>query len=196
MGQACGVELVALHYPFSDPSAARIVQENMDIEQYGPFLKSAGFNQVELICHDLEFLKHLHFINHLRIRFTSMTAGNVDFAPLYSMPEVLSLSCLNAYGPKLNRFAVIDYSKVNGLIDLFVSVNKGTLNFHKVQSLRTLIITGFKGSNYDLTDMFCSTQLDTLEMIQCGVHSLNGTSPFQLIAILTIGFQILHSLYL
>lgn len=174
MGKPCGVELVALHYPFSNPRAARIIQKDMDIEQYSTFLKYSGINQVELICHDLAFLNHLHFINHLRIKLSSMVTGNVDFTPLYNMPELLSLSCQNAYGPKLNHFAVIDYSKVNGLVDLFVSVNKGTLNFGKVQSLKTLIITRFTGNNYDLTDMFCSTQLDTLEMIQCGVRSLKG----------------------
>lgn len=174
MGKPCGVELVALHYPFSNPCAARIIQKNVDIEQYSPFLQSVGINQIELICHDVEFLNHLHFINHLRIKLSSMTTENVDFSPLYDMPEVLSLSCQNTYGPKLNHFSPIDYSKVKGLVHLFVSVNRGTLNFHKVQSLKTLIITGFKGSNYDLTDMFCSTQLDTLEMIQCGVHSLKG----------------------
>lgn len=56
MGKSCGVELVAIHYPFSKPCAARIIQKDMDIEQYAAFLKSAGFTQMELVCHNLEFL--------------------------------------------------------------------------------------------------------------------------------------------
>lgn len=33
---------------------------------------------------------------------------------------------------------------------------------------------GFRGKNRDLTDLFCSTEVDTLSLIQCGMNSLNG----------------------
>ena len=35
-------------------------------------------------------------------------------------------------------------------------------------------VGGFRGKNRDLTDLFCSTEVDTLSLIQCGMNSLNG----------------------
>ena len=68
----------------------------------------------------------------------------------------------------------IDYLRINGLISLGIHVNKGALNYNKVETLKTLHVSGFKGANRDLTDLFCSKELDTLRLIQCGIRSLNG----------------------
>ena len=48
------------------------------------------------------------------------------------------------------------------------------MNYNKIETLKSLDIVNFKGKNRDLMDLFCSKELDTLRLIQCGIHSLNG----------------------
>ena len=171
-----GFELVALHYPFNQPKAIRITNIPEDIENFGLFIQSQNINQAEIVTDNIEFLRDITFLKHFRICPPMSTAKGYDFSPLYSIPEIVSLSCKNQYGTKAQYMSLIDYSQINGLVDLFVSVNKGTLNFNKIKSLRSLRIVGFKGKNRNLTDMFCSEELDTLQILQSGITSLNGVS--------------------
>lgn len=90
------------------------------------------------------------------------------------MPEIKSLSCKNQYGNQEQLFSDIDYSRVHGIVDLKIAVNKGALNYNKIETLKSLSVGGFKGKNCDLTDLFCSKELDTLRIVQCRISSLNG----------------------
>lgn len=127
-----------------------------------------------LVADEISFVVQCPTLRHISV-IPSVTAGpNFDFSPLYEMPEVKSLSCSNQYGNREQYVSEIDYSRIHGLVKLGVSVNKGTLNFNKVETLKTLAVSSFKGKHHDLTDLFCSKELDTLSMIQCGMHSLNG----------------------
>ena len=65
----------------------------------------------------------------------------------------------------------IDYSKIKGLESVSVS-EKMHLNFEKIETLKTLKIGSW--NKQDLRELFCSNQLDTLYMAQCGIHSLEG----------------------
>lgn len=90
------------------------------------------------------------------------------------MPQIKLLFCQNQHGTQSQILSKIDYSQIYGLIDLGIGVNRGTFNYNKIETLKSLDVGGFQGRNQDLTDLFCSKELDTLRMIQCGVHSLDG----------------------
>lgn len=47
----------------------------------------------------------------------------------------------------------------------------------------------FKGENRDLTDLFCSKELDTLRLIQCGVYSLDGIETSEKIQCLYLDYN-------
>ena len=52
--------------------------------------------------------------------------------------------------------------------------NEGTLNYEIITTLKSLSVGGFTGKNRDLTDLFCSKKLDTLELRECKIQSLKG----------------------
>jgi len=127
-----------------------------------------------VIAEDISFITQCPTLRHLKIIPADSVGDDFDFSPLYEMSNVKSLSCTNQHGYREQYLSKIDYSRIHGLVNLGVSVNKGTLNFNKVETLKTFAVSAFKGSNHDLTDLYCSKELDTLRMIQCGIYSLNG----------------------
>lgn len=144
------------------------------IGEYTEFINKHKIEKAIVILNDIAFLPSCPSLVHLNIIPSYQTAGAFDFSPLYQMPQIKSLFCQNQHGRQDQILSEIDYSKIQGLIDLGIVVNKGTLSYNKIQTLKSLDVGGFRGRNRNLTDLFCSRELDTLEMIQCGMHSLEG----------------------
>lgn len=169
-----GFKFVPLHYPFNKAGAIMVVTKEHTVEEYQKYIYENNIEQADICMPDLNILKDCPALKHLKICPSYDALGNFDFTPLYEMPQIKELNCRNIYGPQERYISTVDYSLIRGLTDLSVSVNKGTLNYNKVETLKSLRVGCFKGENRDLTDLFCSTELDTLSMIQCGITSLNG----------------------
>lgn len=169
-----GYDFVSMLYPFYRKDAIQIVTDNYPIESYQTYIAEHGIEMAEIIMPDLRFLLSCPTLKHLRIIPSYDSPDEFDFTPLYELPEIMSLNCQNQYGDKMQHMGIIDYSKIQGLVNLFVSVNRGAVNFDKVESLKTLDVGGFRGKRRDLSDLFCSKELDTLRLIDCGIHSLDG----------------------
>lgn len=149
------------------------INEHSLLEHIG-FINKHNLEKAYLICNDLSFVTQCPTLKYISVIPADSADDNFDFSPLYGMPEIKSLGCQNLYGSREQYLSEIDYSRIHGLIDLGVSVNNGTLNYNKVETLKSLAMSAFKGKNRDLTDLFCSKELDTLRLIQCGIYSLNG----------------------
>ena len=171
-----GFEFVPFHYPFYERKAILIRDDQKSIESYRAFIQKNNIEQAEIVTKDLRILQHFPMLKHLRIFASADAQPPFDFSPLYDMPEVVSLFCRSTYGNRHQYTSEIDYSRIQGLVELAIHVNKGARNFNQIQTLKTLRIGGFTGANRDLTDMFQSELLDTMRIAQCGVHSLNGLS--------------------
>lgn len=169
-----GFSFLAIHYPFYRKDAIRVEVDAHPVEEYRKYIQKNGIESAYIIMPDLEILKDCPSLKYLRIGPSYNASPDFDFSPLYQHPEIQSLVCQNIYGNQMQYLSSIDFSRIPGLIDLGVLVNKGTLNYNKIQTLKSLDVGGFQGRNRDLTDLFCSRELDTLRMIQCGVHSLAG----------------------
>ncbi len=169
-----GFEFVPMLYPFNRKDAIKIVEGSHSIEEYRDYIIKHGIDKAEIVMPDLNILRLCPALKHLRICPSHSASANFDFSSLYEMPEIKSLSCENQYGNQEQLFSDIDYSRVHGIVDLKIAVNKGALNYNKIETLKSLSVGGFKGKNYDLTDLFCSKELDTLRIVQCGISSLNG----------------------
>lgn len=161
-------------YPFNRKDAIKIVEGSHSIEDYQNYIVKHGIDKAEIVMPNLEILSLCPALKHLRICPSHSASANFDFSPLYEMPEIKSLACQNQYGNQEQYLSNIDYSRVHGIVDLRIAVNKGTLNYNKIETLKSLSAGGFKGKNYDLTGLFCSKELDTLKILQCGINSLNG----------------------
>ena len=126
---------------------------------------------------DLELLRECPTLKHLRVTPYNVP-GLFDFSPLYDAPEILDLTCLNQYRvyghPTKSTISPIFYNRIKGLQRLSCDANTGAFGFNQIETLKSLNIGGFKGTNRDISDLFCSKELDTLRLIQCKVQSLNG----------------------
>lgn len=167
-------EFVSIHYPFYEKKAIKVVADYNTIPSYQAYIRENRIEMADIIMPNLVVLRGCPSLKYLKIAPSSDSLPNFDFSPLYDMPQVLSLNCQNQYGDRGQHIGIIDYSKINGLIELSVGVNKGTLNFNQIKTLRSLRVGGFTGENHDISDLFCSAELDTLRLIDCNIHSLNG----------------------
>lgn len=168
-----GFEFDAILYPYYKKDAIRITDEHRALEDYQAYINAHGIEQAEIIMPDLEILKRCPTLKYLRI-IPYNAPDDLDLSPIYELPEVKELYCYNRYGEDGKYFREVDYLRVPGLISINFEANRGTLNYNRVETLRSVHAGGFRGKNRDLTDLFCSTEVDTLSLIQCGMNSLNG----------------------
>ena len=172
-------EFVPFLYPFAMKNAIKIVVGTHSTEAYQEYIYKKGIDQAIIYMPDLNVIRGCPSLKHLRIYPSYNAAPNFDYTPLYEAPEIKTLVCPNQYGDRDQYISPIDYSQINGLINLSVSVNSGTMNYNKIETLRSLCVGAFKEKNGNLTNLFCSKELDTLRLIECRVNSLDGieTSP-------------------
>lgn len=166
-------EFTALHYPFNQNNAIKLYLHKDSIERYLAYILQHHIEQADVVCENLELLQHFPMLKFLRIT-PSAKAESFDFSPLYSMPCVRSLNCRNQFGLRMQHTSTIDYSNIQGLESLFVGVNKGTVNYNCIEGLKSLSVGGYIGKNHDLSDLFVSTELDTLNLLECKTRSLDG----------------------
>ena len=90
------------------------------------------------------------------------------------MPEIRSLECRTQYGEWDQFLNEIDYSRIPGLVNLVVEVNKGTKNFQNVETLKQLYTTRYRSSSRDVTQLFSSKELMCLCLFMSNIQSING----------------------
>lgn len=171
-----GFEFSAIVYPFTEKKAIHIFDKQRNLKEYVDYIKRYDVEQAYVLQPDLSFLKECPSLKYLKIYAPFSAQDSFDLTPLYEMPEVKHLNCGNyygnLYGDQYMKFAEIDFSRINGLQDLNFSMNKGAKNHNKVESLKSMSVGGYKAE--DLSDLFCSKQLDTLEFRQGSFKSLDG----------------------
>ena len=144
------------------------------IDMYINQINKLKIEKTTIILDNINFLNDCKTLKHLRIIPSFQSGKDFNFSPLYDMPEIKSLSCQTQYGDREQFSGLVDYSKINGLVKLNVSITKDTINYNQIEMLKSLRVSNFKSANRDLNDLFCSKQLDTLTIVQSGMKSLNG----------------------
>lgn len=141
------------------------------LEEHIQLINDYKLEKAVIIAEDISFITQCPTLRHVSVIPADTVGDGFDFSPLYLMPELRSASCHTEYGKKDQFSSTVDYSRIRGLVDVGVS-NRGHLNYNKIPMLRSLGISHYKAK--DISEMFCSKELDTLQMIQCGVESLEG----------------------
>lgn len=144
------------------------------IEEYIETINRNMLEKAVVILDDISFLPQCPTLKHLNIIPSYQASPKFDFSPLYDMPEILKLTCQNRYGDREQYLSEIDFARIRGLTSLGFVANKGTINYNKVETLKTLHVADFTGENRDLSDLTCGRSLDSLRLIQCKMRSLNG----------------------
>lgn len=169
-----GIDFVALHYPFNRFDAIKITTETRDINKHLQYIHKKNIEKAYIVLPNLNFLYDCTNLKFLRIAPSHDVDKVFDFSPLYQMPEVRYLNCVNTFGFNNNSIAEIDYAKITGLQTLAVDANKGSLNFDLIPTLKTLIVGNYKSKTGDISNLFSSAELDTLRLVGCKNNSLNG----------------------
>lgn len=161
-------------YPFDKETAIEIWKPKL-YHQYVRYIQEQKLTQAKISLPSLNIIYDCPTLQYLHIHPSADSSSDYDFSPLYGR-ELKYLCCLNEYYTQggQSHIGTVDFSRIEGLESLKINVNKGTLNYHRIDSLRSLSIGDFTGANRDLTDLFDSTELDTLQLIEGKTVSLNG----------------------
>lgn len=133
--------------------------------------------KVIIIGDDLSFLSRCPSLKDIWIKYPYGAEKCIDFTPVYQMDHVRTFSCTAPPKDIPRKFIrPIDYTQMNGLQHLSVYGEKNS-NFNLVPSLETLFLTG-NSAYSDLSKVSRSDQFKKIDLLQCGIRSLNGIEQF------------------
>lgn len=165
-------DAIVIKYPRDVPCfSPRMAGSAHSLEEHIDFINKYKIEKALIIANRIDFITKCPTLKHIRIIPADSAGNEFDYSPLYEMPEIKSLHCSTVYGFKEEFSTSIDYSKVAGIEDFSVS-GLGHKNYNIIKTLKSLGVSGYNKD--DLTDMFSSSILDTLTLIQCKVKSLEG----------------------
>lgn len=141
------------------------------LDDHIEFINQYGIDKAIVIAEDISFLNKCPSIKHLNVVPSIGCGDNFDFSPLYKHPAIRSLYCRTIYGKYDENELKIDYSRISGLEDLTVHTVSNQ-EYRRIPTLKKLSISQYCGS--DLKELFCSKDLDTLEMNSCKIRNLDG----------------------
>ena len=167
-------EFSSIIYPFEKEEAINIC--NLELyHEYVRYILNHKLTQAKITMPSLDILYDCPTLQYLHIHPRFDSPDQYDFSPLYGR-ELKYLCCLNEYytqGGK-SHIGTVDFSQIFGLESLKINVNRGTLNFNRIETIKSLEIGDFTGTTRDLTDLFVSTELDTLQLLGGKTVSLSG----------------------
>ena len=167
-------EFDSIIYPFEKKDAINIWEPEL-YQEYVRYIRNQNLTQAKITVPSLNILYDCPTLKYLHIHPRFDSPEEYDFSPLYGR-ELKYLCCLNEYYPQGSKphIGTVDFSQIVGLESLKMNVNRGTLNYNRIDSLRSLSIGDFTGATRDLTDLFVSTELDTLRLLEGKTVSLSG----------------------
>ena len=176
-------------YPYNTESAIEIVTERNKLDEYIDFINANNISQAWIVMPNLEFLKECPTLKYLNVSPSYNAPETFSFSPLYDMKEIKYLVCNNVYGDKEEFWVELDCKKIKGLEFLSVSFNKGIVNLSKIKNLKTLRIRDYKCKEKDLRNLFESKVLDTIELTECGIQSLNGIEQSEMMQCIYLNYN-------
>lgn len=168
-----GFEFTSIVYPY-DRKNAILISPDHPWEHYADYIKLHRLTQAKIMMPTLDGLRDGASLQYLYILPSFDAPREYDFSPLYELPAIKYLNCVNRTGDRHQVLSEIDYAKLKGLEALSVEANRKALNFDRLTELKSLSVYSFRGKDRDIGDLSESEKLDTLCMIQCKNRSLSG----------------------
>lgn len=160
-----------------DCQSPKIATSARTLDEHIALINRYQLKSAIVIADDIHFLKECPSLEIIDVIPAKTSTPNFDFSPLYTMPNLKSLSCSTYVGDSYSRNrkqTTIDYAFMQNLQDLRVydALGKGHKNISSLSSLKSLQLTGASGQ--DLSDIIGSNVLDSLYLMQCKFRSLEG----------------------
>ena len=183
------IDFDSIIYPFDKKTAIHVWRPEL-YDEYVRYINKHRLTQAKIVMPSLDILYDCPTLQYLHIHPRFDSPDEYDFTPLYGR-ELKYLCCLNEYykeGGK-SHIGTVDFSQIFGLESLKINVNRGTLNYNRIETLKSLIIGDYTGANRDLTELFVSTELDTLRLLEGRTVSLNGIEKAHKLQCLDISYN-------
>ncbi len=180
-------DAIVLRYPETcDCHTPKVGFSDCTLQECIFIVKKYNIKKALIIAESIEFLKDCPSLECLEI-VPADTAGNsFDYSPLYEMSSIIELNCKTEYG-KFEQFStIIDYARIKGLKK--VSICKtGHMNYSEIPTLESLSLSNLPNMT-DLHDIKKLCALQSLNIIQCGILTLNGVEALNMLKQLNIGY--------
>lgn len=149
------------------------------LEEHIALINTMDLEKATIIADDLRFLPRCPSLKNISINHAKGIDHELDFSPLYELPQVESVSIAApnmglSKGPAIH----IDFTRLAGLRSVSVCTND-VYNYHLVPTLEKLWHSNDK-RHRDLTDISCSYKLKSLDLMCCSTKSLEGIGQFPL----------------
>lgn len=183
------IDFDSIIYPFDKKTAIHVWRPEL-YDEYVRYINKHRLTQAKIVMPTLDILRDCPTLQFLHISPHQDSSEVYDFSPLYGR-EIKDLHCENEYrtmtgGPYIGT---IDCFQIYGLESLSICANKGVLNYNRIETLKSLIIGDYTGASRDLTDLFVSTELDTLRLLEGRTVSLNGIEKAHKLQCLDISYN-------
>ena len=137
-----------------------------------------------IICDNLDFIAECPSIQDIQVYPSYEAKQNFDYSVLYEMPNLRSVSCGTIYGDCGQYKTTLDYSKMKRL-EKNAMVGDGHIGFEKVSTLKEIWISGNKKIR-SLAGVSCSSILQEMTLLECGIQSLAGIESHKMMRSLTL----------
>lgn len=149
------------------------------LEEHIALINTMKLERATIIAEDLSFLPRCPTLKYLSVYHARGMDQELDFSPLYEMPEIRSLS-LAAPNMGLEKGPAIrlDFTRIRGLKQVAVHTND-RFNYSDVPGLERLFFSNDRRRR-DLNGIAAGQSLKELIMIQCSIKSLDGIGAYPL----------------
>lgn len=182
------LDTVVIRNPENATCDLRMGFSSHNLEEHIHFINENKIEKAIIIADNIDFISRCPSLKYLQIIPADSAADSFDFSPIYNLPQVKMLDCRTVYGKNANYSSTVDYSKINGLSDLTI-YEKDHCNYNKIDTLEKLHICDFVSRKGDLTDLFSSTKMKELSLIECEFESLNGLGRAKELTSLSLGYN-------
>ena len=152
------------------------------------YITQKNITSAIIIARDLSFLNRCPSLRNLEI-FVADDCENIDFSPLYSMPDLRYLMCHTFRDLGDYCCGILDYRQLRNVEVLYARKSKQPYDFRDMSSLKFLSMFEGKTPNRNLSIIKGCGSLKTLDICQCNLTSLSGIDSARDLECLSLNYM-------
>jgi hypothetical protein len=162
-------------------------QSSHSFDEHIKLINDVKIEKAIIFSDEIGFINRCPELKHVRIIPAESSGNGFDYSPLYSLKNLLSVSCTTEYGRNLELKTKVDYSKFQSKLQKISVDGNGHINFNHLPELRSLSVGLYNGVSLD--EYFHSSCLDTLNLTSCKIKNLDGIGKSQRMQCLYLAYD-------
>ena len=157
-------------------------------DEFVAYINHKKVKDAEIILDDFSILDRCHVLEGLYLLPSFEAPNHISYEPVYRMPNLRKLEPCMVYGENDRRWTEFDCARLESAhkLEWFGADGKKNLlkNVYALDGLKSLLISHCRGEN--LKDYVGSPVLDTLELLRCGMKTLDGMETTRQLKVLNL----------